>query len=419
MNHLISGTGVNVEEVGVSNYISSYTITGSTLQASNAANTGVNQNLSLNSIETIDGTETVRISFINTYSSITYSYLVVTKEVGYIIDGFFSNVYSFSEQLYNFNITLTDASNQALSGSYTIETITNPGVDDTEGTLTLTNGVGTLSLHGNETVILNNIPVGYHYNISETAQSSAGFTVSVVDGNYDSRNQTGEITSGTYEPISHDDTGSIFDDDTGVVSNPNPEKYITFQNGIVVSCVTITKTAAEELGDSTDYDFTLHVNNVSISGNYDVYGNYFYNNGINSIELSSTNSNDITFSLKADEMVQLMLPVGATYSVTEASGDYVSSYSIIDDYGGSTIVKTNDSNVVGNTSLTTATETVDEGEAIVITFRNDVVTTPPFTPYVLPAAGLEDKRYLMFILMFGALIGAMGYYHISKKKWHN
>ncbi len=64
------------------------------------------------------------------------------------------------------------------------------------------------------------------------------------------------------------------------------------------------------------------------------------------------------------------LPVGSHYTVTESSSDYIDSYEITDTNSRSKILQPADSNSVTDKALSTAEETVNEGEQAEIVFTN-------------------------------------------------
>ena len=90
-----------------------------------------------------------------------------------------------------------------------------------------------------------------------------------------------------------------------------------------------------------------------------------------SFESSEMGMASVEFVLKdAEEIVFHNLPVGSTYQITEEAGDYYASYSIVNEGIGGSIVKSSNQNSIKNTMLTTALETVEENEEVVITYSN-------------------------------------------------
>ena len=75
-------------------------------------------------------------------------------------------------------------------------------------------------------------------------------------------------------------------------------------------------------------------------------------------------------SIQNGESYTVMLPQNATYCVTEAAGQYTSSYSITDSAGLNKIKKSSDYNSEENKALSTLIETADPGENVTIVFTN-------------------------------------------------
>ena len=68
------------------------------------------------------------------------------------------------------------------------------------------------------------------------------------------------------------------------------------------------------------------------------------------------------------------LPVKSTYQITEAKSDYIASYALTDEGGVSNFVSAQAENQAVKTKLSTAVETVNEGEEVTVTFTNTRVT---------------------------------------------
>ena len=119
----------------------------------------------------------------------------------------------------------------------------------------------------------------------------------------------------------------------------------------------------------------------------------------NAMESNERGELDISVMLGSDEEAVLRdIPVGAYYQITETENEYNASY-VIDDRGSgdlSNIEKNKDRNPAANMALTTARETVDEGEDIIITFTNRLDLPVPTGV----SAGEHGKVWLILVFMF-------------------
>ena len=90
--------------------------------------------------------------------------------------------------------------------------------------------------------------------------------------------------------------------------------------------------------------------------------------------ISDSNGNGyVEFSLaQNEEIIFLHLPVGCTYQITEAAGDYISSYEVTDDQDAGMIAKNEYSNTKENQELSTGKETAEAGENVKVTFTNEI-----------------------------------------------
>lgn len=90
--------------------------------------------------------------------------------------------------------------------------------------------------------------------------------------------------------------------------------------------------------------------------------------------ISDSNGNGyVEFSLaQNEEIIFLHLPVGCTYQITEAAGDYISSYEVTDDRGAGMIAKNEYGNTKENQELSTGKETAEAGENVKVTFTNEI-----------------------------------------------
>ena len=95
------------------------------------------------------------------------------------------------------------------------------------------------------------------------------------------------------------------------------------------------------------------------------------------------------------EQVVRGIPVGATYQLTEASGEHSAQYAIVDTNGGNNIVNSEASARKGE-SLSTRIETVDANENVEITFTNTLEGTRPLTIKKVVDYGTYTPRSAFF-----------------------
>ena len=122
----------------------------------------------------------------------------------------------------------------------------------------------------------------------------------------------------------------------------------------------------EEAPDNDSFTFTVNFEGLTPGA--------YYNSDVGTIRADADGVAERSFSLKAGEQFFFYgLPVGATYRFTEAAGPYIAAFAVADEKGGTTIVEPDGANTKSRTDLATGTETVDEGESIVVTFTNTPV----------------------------------------------
>lgn len=125
----------------------------------------------------------------------------------------------------------------------------------------------------------------------------------------------------------------------------------------------------------------------------------------------------LEWTMKANDAYEIMgLPEGATYQVTEAGAEkYIASYEITDNNDADgildTVAKVKDENFFRNRALSTAEETVDLYEDVVITFTN----TAPMP--VLPSTGSNTALLLTLLGLTG--IAGYGVYETLRRKKRN
>lgn len=276
-----------------------------------------------------------------------YGSLSITKYVKYSDGTDYDSSGSFT-----ILVTITDSDGEALSGT------------DVFGDYAFNNGIAYITIADGETIVLDNIPEGYLYSVEEIY--SGEYSVSYT-------NSSGTITA-------DDDDGNITTAEVEILNTPP-----TYMN--VYTDITLAKevTGSYE-DDSAVYTFYISLSDLELDTEYFLG---FYEDGstitaeegnVSSFTSSSSGAATITVYLKAGQSVVIKeLPIGASYLVTEAAGDYTASYTITDDQDLGLINTTAAENTDTNKSLSTNTETVDLDydvfEEVTITFTNALEKT--------------------------------------------
>ena len=185
--------------------------------------------------------------------------LKLTKEV----------IGSKTDQGFNFQITLTDSNDQPLKNlyPYTIYNADNVAIK----TSSVENSIANITLKNGEYAVINNLPVGTKYAITET--NADGFSA--------------EITN------------------NGIGTIDQAQEYaVTCTNTRDTGNLTVSKTVAGNAGDTNkDFNFTVTLSDTNIN---DTYGDVTFENGV------------ANFTLKHNESKTVSgLPTGINYTVTE------------------------------------------------------------------------------------------------------
>ncbi len=203
-----------------------------------------------------------------------------------------------------------------------------------------------MSLKAGGSITISDIPAGVAYSVTE--KEIDGYEIS-----YDSNNGT----------IAKDSNNTItFTNTKKPAPEPGPggegEKEQT-------ASFTIAKKVTGNYEVEQSYNFEISLNNLKANTTYNL------SNGT-SFTSDSTGSANASISLKNGESVVVQdIPVGSKYKVYEHAGNYVSSYVITDNNNVGLINNSANNNTKENKDLSTATETADEGEDVVITFTNE------------------------------------------------
>ena len=215
-------------------------------------------------------------------------------------------------------------------------TLTGNNIKGTQifGDVIFNDGIGMVSLKDGETVHLTDIPEGTFYMVRE--------------------NEYGDfVTTSTNEK--------------GMLKGEKSHASVNFSNTYVevvdedveANGFTLRKQVEGAGSSSRTYGFDVSFKNLGKNTEYSLGNNTF------------TSDNDgngyVHVTLKKDEELKIgNLPVGSQYKITEVAGEYKPSYTIT---GGNT-AQSADMVDATNTPLSTAWESVDKDENIVVTFIN-------------------------------------------------
>ena len=296
------------------------------------------------------------------------------------------SVSGYKDTSKQFSVTVTVP---ALSGvsSAAFNTIDNNSISST---ITFNSGVAVVNLRDSEWIEILDLPDST-YTVAESSYSL-----------YSSSNSTGlsgsitnHSTSDAY--IVNDYINTNVDVKKIVDDTDNPDAANT---GSFAFTVAFT-------GLDANRPLNMYKVKFSSSATYTTLGAIAGSNtGVSSLS--------INISLADDEDVMFYeLPVGASILVSEsltAGQEYDTGYALTVNPGGTLQV------VSGNTAAMSAAETMDAGDNLInIVFTNTYNGAGEFVPYVLPAAGMENKLPLVCVAVFVLFICVFGYAYTSRK----
>ena len=311
---------------------------------------------------TFDGSTQKSVVITNT-STAAYGSLTVTKTVKGLEN---------STQKFDFTVTLTG------------DHITNSGTQVIDG-IVFTDGEATFSLADGESKTISNIPAGTTYTVTEAENEN--FTVTYTDN-----------------------TGLIAANETKTATVTNTYKPPEINPVDVTLKKVVTGNVSGTEGD--EYTFFASFENLAGEMEYVVSDG---TNGITRFTSDKDGKASVSLKLKADGIAIFKdIPVGATYRIMEDAGDYVSSF-FISGTGGS-IIQTAGENTQKQQSLSTATETAEEGESVTVTFSNRLENTQTLTVKKLvdkQGYNVEDEAFEVTVTFtglapFGTITSSIG-----------
>lgn len=232
-----------------------------------------------------------------------------------------------SEQKFRFTIKMTDVSNRPINGVYS-------GVS-------FQNGEAVFWLSDGESKMIEGLPAGYHYLVDETEVP------------YYSKSFEPEIPSGTIVANSVADI-TCTNTYTPPILNPVNVGLRKVETGCFeIAGTYVLRADFRNLIPNTLYSYSIVDERMTFTsdGNGEYYG--------------------LQVKLKNEDMAVFeRLPVGAQYKFSEPGGDYTASYQIVDLAGGTKINQSASLSPVSGSELSTAWETVDQNEKVIVNFEN-------------------------------------------------
>ena len=176
-----------------------------------------------------------------------------------------------------------------------------------------------------------------------------------------------EEQTGLYQSQGENASGIIEKDQTKEVAFTNTEiKDDQPSKDTEVNVTVAKKVLPENNKENEKYQMTASLTGLNQNTSYALSDGTEF--------ISDSNGNGyVEFSLaQNEEIIFLHLPVGCTYQITEAAGDYISSYEVTDDQGAGIIAKNEYGNTKENQELSTGKETAEAGENVKVTFTNEI-----------------------------------------------
>lgn len=281
--------------------------------------------------------ENSTVTFTNTYTPATAS-LTITKKIA-VDNEANADLSVFNNQKFTFTVKGTDTSNGSVEETAEI----------------------TWTKDGTNTATVDNLPLG-NYTVTETAP-------------------TGTVNNYTY--VSNDDAKTVnltTSGGTAEITNHYKRDDVT---------LTVSKTVGGNMGDTTkDFSFTLTV--TAPQGqtiNYTTIADSITVTPKDEGEMEGSytfNTNSVTFQLHSGQQMQVTLPYGCTYAVSETADGYTPTVAVT----GDNDAEKNGANVNG---------TMDGN--ITVAYTNTLTVTPP--------TGLNQNGTPFGVLMAAALVAGV------------
>ena len=210
------------------------------------------------------------------------------------------------------------------------------------------------TLKANESIVLNDLPVGSTYQISEKA------------GRYISSYSISDTGSGSIAKVSDANTKPNINLSTAVETvDAGESATVEFTNTLKKYEDLLIELVVES--GPEDYEFTVDVEFSNLEPGE------AYNSGIGRIVADDEGSATKSFHMKHGDLLKFhQLPVGASYKFTENKSGYIVNYEITDANSKGAIIKPADENDKANTPLSTSVESIEEDELVTVKFINNM-----------------------------------------------
>jgi TQXA domain-containing protein len=219
-------------------------------------------------------------------------------------------------QSFRFNLTLTDANGDPVTGTYGV-TIKQDGTVTSTSTVTLTDGTTAATLKNGQSLTINGLPEGYHYVIQETEISTTASLAGYVT------EATASSGTSQYDADSRTMTGQA---QVQVEDDDPLDTTVAFTN-TGLSSLSLSKTV---VGDSDQTDFYFDVtltdeNGLPITGTYKVTTKTVSSSNGTDTTSSSSSTRTITdgklsLTLQHQQTFTIEgLPMGYSYTITETA----------------------------------------------------------------------------------------------------
>lgn len=149
---------------------------------------------------------------------------------------------------------------------------------------------------------------------------------------------------------------------------PNISRALNINLEVNKETLKLQKKVNSNIEDFNSFKFSVFFYNLEPETTY-AYGEQEFTSD------KEGNANVNVHLKNGEEAVFENIPTGTRYRILEEAGDYISSYTITDANNLGMINQTTDANENKNEELATATETIDAGEDVTVTFTNNITKT--------------------------------------------
>lgn len=219
-------------------------------------------------------------------------------------------------------------------------------------------GEGLVYLGGGDKAVIDGIPAGVNYTITEEPNEDYNVSWTGTAGSGNENTYSGAVEANVTHEIMC--TNTYAKSTGGGSSTEHPAEY---------GVLKLTKQFVNITGDK---NATLHIAFWNLDKNL----SYKYSDGTSEKEFTSdaTGMADVTLSVTDNQEFTFSdLPTGCKYQISEEAGDYISSYDVS---GTTQIAQQHGENFDVNKALTTAKETINKNDVAVVAFTNTGKETP-------------------------------------------